>query len=170
MEGFGETVDLEPLNAFLPTRQTYCIVQSAWALYQHPPGNLPGLLSGSNAVNCSLRWPFPRHLGERQQAVGQTIDAGNFDVGGEGVAFHNPGPVVHSNPGYRTDADISLMPDGLGGNAVGPTVAGEWMNYTLMVPAAGQYVLSARVACAGLGAKFHALFRSNGLHQHPGHS
>ena len=84
-----------------------------------------------------------------------TIQAENFDEGGSGVAYHD---TSSSNAGgqYRaTDVDIEDTSDSGGGHDVGWVAAGEWLNYTVNVSAAGAYDLDVRVASAGGGGTFH---------------
>src|SRR5665213_3238968 len=67
--------------------------------------------------------------------AGQTIEAENFDLGGEGVAFH----VAHadatpSNNIYRADAAVEVAAGDSNGPTTGDHVAnlatGDWLQYT----------------------------------------
>ncbi len=81
-----------------------------------------------------------------------TIEAENFDLGGEGVAFHDTDPLNNGGE-YRTEAvDIQVASEG--SYAVGWTAAGEWLKYSVNVSQAGPYTLSARVAAAQAGGAF----------------
>jgi hypothetical protein len=84
-----------------------------------------------------------------------TIEAEQFDNGGEGVAYHD---LSAGNAGgqYRAnDVDIEATTDVNGGYDVGWISAGEWLNYTINVTTAGTYTLDARVASSGAGGTFH---------------
>ena len=84
-----------------------------------------------------------------------TLQAENFDNGGEGTAYHD---LSTSNDGglYRTTAvDITSTSDSGGGYILGWTAAGEWLNYSVNVAAAGTYDVEARVASYGTGGTFH---------------
>jgi mannose/cellobiose epimerase-like protein (N-acyl-D-glucosamine 2-epimerase family) len=84
-----------------------------------------------------------------------TIQAENFDVGRDGIAFHDA-DVVNSGGAYRaTGVDIQSTTDSGGGYNVGWTRAGEWLGYTVDVAAAGTYDFEFRVAAATVGGKFH---------------
>jgi Carbohydrate binding module (family 6)/PLD-like domain len=89
-------------------------------------------------------------------ALPGTIQAEDFDNGGSGVAFSD---TTSSNLGgaYRptTAVDIEASSDTGGGYDVGWIAAGEWMNYTVNVGAAGTYTIEARVAALGAGGTFH---------------
>ena len=86
-------------------------------------------------------------------AVPGTIQAEDFDNGGEGVAYHD---TTSGNAGgaYRsTDVDLETASEG--GYDVGWISAGEWLTYSVNVATAGNYLLEARVASLGGGGTFH---------------
>jgi hypothetical protein len=88
-------------------------------------------------------------------AIPGRIEAENFDVGDQSVAYYD---TTAGNKGgsYRTtDVDIGPSTDGDGGYYIGWTRAGEWLTYTVNVAATGTYTLSTRVANVGTGATFH---------------
>src|SRR6185369_3395502 len=64
--------------------------------------------------------------------------AANFDNGGEGVSYHD---ATNGNAGgaYRA-TDVDLEPASDGGYDVGWVTAGEWLNYTVNVATAGDYI------------------------------
>jgi len=83
-------------------------------------------------------------------AIPATIEAENFDKGGEGVAYHDN---VAGNAGgqYRTseDVDIIVSSDSAGGAyVVNNFETGEWMKYTINVPTTGNYDLALRISSA----------------------
>ncbi len=86
-----------------------------------------------------------------------TVEAENYDLGGEGVAYHDV-----DNGGladYRSD-NIGVYVDGSasGGHAVGYAQQAEWEGYTLNVTAAGAYALTAHLANPPGGGTFHLEF------------
>ncbi len=84
-----------------------------------------------------------------------TIQAEDYDIGGEGIAYHD-GDVGNNGGQYRPDAvDIEKTSDAGGGFNVGWTGAGEWLEYTLSSPFDGIFTIQTRVASAGVGGKFH---------------
>jgi hypothetical protein len=90
-------------------------------------------------------------------SVPATIEAENFDRGGEGVAYHDN---VRGNAGgqYRTgeDVDIIVSSDSAGGSyVVNNFETGEWMKYTINVPAAGNYDLALRTSSNFSTSAFH---------------
>jgi alpha-L-fucosidase len=88
-------------------------------------------------------------------AIPGTIQAENYDTGGEGVAYHD---TTSGNSGntYRTDGvDVETTTDSGGGYDVGYTEAGEWQEYTVSVATSGSYTLNARVASQSSGGTLH---------------
>jgi fibronectin type 3 domain-containing protein len=87
-------------------------------------------------------------------ANGATIQAENYDTGGEGTAYHDT-TSGNTGGGYRAD-DVDLEPtsDTGGGYNVGWTVDGEWLEYTTNTTA-GTYNIVVRGASAStvVGAK-----------------
>ena len=75
------------------------------------------------------------------------IQAENFDTGGQGVAY-NDSDAANSGGQYRTTegVDVEATTDTGGGYNVGWINAGEWLEYTVNVAAAGTYNLRLRVA------------------------
>ena len=91
-------------------------------------------------------------------SVGQTIEAENYDLGGEGVAYHDTSPINAGRAAYRPGDGVDIQTGGSNGYSVSSALAGEWMNYTLNVDIAGSYTLQAAVANNTAGGSFHAEF------------
>lgn len=77
-----------------------------------------------------------------------TFEAENFDNGGEGVAYHDN---VAGNAGnqYRTGESVDIIVSGDsagGGFVVNNFDAGEWLEYTVDIAAAGQYEIAIRAS------------------------
>lgn len=84
-----------------------------------------------------------------------TVQAENYDLGGEGLAYHDT-DAANNGGAYRGDGvDLETTTDSGGGYDVGWIRAGEWLNYTISVPTAGSYVFSPRVANVAAGGAFH---------------
>ncbi len=84
-----------------------------------------------------------------------TIQAEDFDGGGEGAAYHDTD--ASNNGGqYRAGAvDIENCSDSGGGYDIGWTSAGEWLEYTINAVVDGQYTLQIRTASSGNAGNFH---------------
>lgn len=89
-------------------------------------------------------------------AVPGTIQAENFDYGGEGVAFHDTTP-ANEGGALRTAAgegvDVEATADTGGGHNVGWTNNGEWLEYTFTSAATARYDLKVRVASPSTAGK-----------------
>jgi Carbohydrate binding module (family 6)/Ricin-type beta-trefoil lectin domain/Abnormal spindle-like microcephaly-assoc'd, ASPM-SPD-2-Hydin len=109
--------------------------------------SLPVALSGSGAA-AGTEAPF----GGTAAAVPGTVQAVNYDTGGQGVAYN----VTSTNgtaDGYRSDGvDLETTSDTVdtgpagGTDDLGWTAAGQWFKYTVNVATAGTYTLSLRLA------------------------
>jgi len=92
-------------------------------------------------------------------AVPAVIEAEDFDLGGESVAYHDT-DAGNAGAGYRTDesVDIETCTDVGGGYNVGWLRETEWLEYTIDVPAAGEYPIDVRVASLAAGGSFRIEF------------
>jgi uncharacterized protein YjdB len=90
-------------------------------------------------------------------AVPGTIEAENFDNGGEGVAFHD-NDAVNSGGQGRTNLGVDTENCSEGGLNIGWTNTGEWYEYTVNVAAAGNYNIDVRTASIFAGGTFHIEF------------
>jgi endoglucanase Acf2 len=84
------------------------------------------------------------------------IEAEEFDLGGEGVAYHDSDPQNVGVP-FRPNegVDIEGCGDVGSGYDVGWIKAGEWMEYTINVTETGYYDFSARTASVPGGGAYH---------------
>ncbi len=90
-------------------------------------------------------------------ATGTTkVEAENYDLGGEGVAYHDI--ANGGDTAYRTD-NIGVEAGSVSnGYYVTYTANGEWDGYTLSVASAGTYTLTAAVSSPNGGGTFHLEF------------
>lgn len=96
-------------------------------------------------------------------STSMTVQFENYDSGADGVAYHD---TTAGNTGgvYRTDnVDIQATTDAGGGYDVAWVKAGEWLDYTVTIPAAGTYTFDVRVASLQAGGTFH--IEVNGVNQ-----
>ena len=98
--------------------------------------------------------PTP-YLGHPFNIATDTIEAENFDNGGEGVSYHDTTPQNIGGAYRNTAVDISADATASNGYSVGWTAPGEWLDYTISVPATGAYTLQSRVANYLQGGTFH---------------
>ena len=79
-------------------------------------------------------------------AVPGTIQAENYDTGGQGVGY-SVSSVNGTGNSYRSDGiDLETTTDTGGGYNVGWTAAGQWFRYTVNVATAGTYTVTFRLA------------------------
>jgi hypothetical protein len=115
--------------------------------------------NGSTGLTGNFNWIAVRFTGSTPYsgspiALPGKIEAENYDRGGEGVAYHDT--TAGNNTGlYRSDdVDLQTASDAGGGYKVKTAVAGEWLNYTVKVAAAGTYAIDVRVSSSGGGGRF----------------
>lgn len=86
-----------------------------------------------------------------------TIQAEDFDTGGEGLTFHDTD--AENVPGaYRTDTGVDIEARDDGGFQVTDVVSGEWLEYTVDVQEAGRYEITAYIASVDGGGRFEFVF------------
>lgn len=91
-----------------------------------------------------LAIPYP---GPDPAPVPGTIEAENYNQGGEGTGYHDTSG-GNSGGAYRAeDVDIESCTEG--GYNVGWTAAGEWLKFDLRAASAGSYRIRARIASTG---------------------
>ena len=113
---------------------------------QGEDGSAAGVAPAPTAIATPGTGQIP--LGGQPRPIPGVVEAEFYDIGGEGVAYHDTTP---GNTGgeYRSD-DVDLeYKDGANLN-VGWGADGEWIEYTMDV-AKGEYVIDARLACADSG-------------------
>lgn len=81
-----------------------------------------------------------------------TLQAENYDVGGNGFTYNDTDPAANQGKSYRTTEGVDIQEsEEAGGYQVGWLSAGEWMEYTVKVAESGDYDLSAYVAAMEAG-------------------
>jgi hypothetical protein len=114
-----------------------------------------GTVADFNWINFISAAPASTPYTGTPAALPGTIEAENYDKGGEGLAYHDT-TKGNSTGAYRSDdVDIRATTDTGGGYNVKSVRAGEWLAYTVTVGAAGTYSLDLRVASSGGGGTVH---------------
>ncbi|HEU4520947.1 MAG TPA: Ig-like domain-containing protein, partial [Thermoanaerobaculia bacterium] len=87
-------------------------------------------------------------------AVPGTFQAEDFDLGGEGLAYHD---AVPANQGglYRTTEDVDIISPYAGGHVVNNFQTGEWMEYSIEVSQAGTFRIDVLASSMFNGTQFH---------------
>jgi hypothetical protein len=86
-----------------------------------------------------------------------TIQAEDFDAGGQGVAFHDTDAANQGRSPHRKDTGVDVQDAAAakGARFVGFFRTGEWLEYTVTITKAGKYDIGARVASLRAGGQFH---------------
>jgi LmbE family N-acetylglucosaminyl deacetylase/PKD repeat protein len=88
-------------------------------------------------------WPVPGR-----------IEAENYDLGGQNVAYYDTTP-GNAGGAYRTDdVDIRATTDVGGGYLIKQIAVGEWLKYTVNIAQAGKYNISVRAATGGISGYY----------------
>ena len=111
----------------------------------HP--NSAGLQVMANNINLSLFGPAAEGpFGGTPAAVPGTVQAENYDTGGQGVAY-SANSVNGTANSYRSDGiDLETTSDTGGGYDLGWTSGAQWFKYTVNVATAGAYTVTFRYA------------------------
>ncbi len=105
--------------------------------------NTPVSASATPTASGSDGTPY----GGTPWAIPGTVQAENYNVGGNNVAYGNTGSTTNQGGQYRTDGvGIEVTSDTGGGYDVGWIQAGEWLKYTVNVTTAGSYSANFRVS------------------------
>jgi beta-glucanase (GH16 family) len=87
-------------------------------------------------------------------ALPGTVQAVNYDNGGEGVGYHDVDAVNHGGV-LRREEGVDIESSVGGGADVGWTAPAEWLRYTVDAQRTGSYQVTAKVASNGAGGTFH---------------
>ncbi|HJQ69171.1 MAG TPA: carbohydrate-binding protein [Blastocatellia bacterium] len=105
----------------------------------------------------SLGPPAPQFpFTDTPKVVVGKIESEDFDRGGEEVAFHDIDEMNKGGQYRASGVDITACSEG--GFEVSDVFAEEWLEYTIDVASAGNYVIEARAASNGPGGTFHVEF------------
>jgi hypothetical protein len=115
--------------------------------------------NGTAGLTGNFNWLTVRYIGSTPYtgtpiALPGKVQAENYDKGGEGIAYHDTTPGNNTGLYRSDDVDLQTTSDTGGGFKVKTAVAGEWLNYSVQVPAAGTYAIDVRVASSGAGGVF----------------
>ena len=83
-----------------------------------------------------------------------TIQAEDFDKGGEGLTFHDSDSDNQGDSNYRLDSEGVDLVKGNGGTVIGYTAANEWLEYSVNVQEAGEYQCEAVVSSGTTNSGF----------------
>ncbi|MEW1864953.1 discoidin domain-containing protein, partial [Streptomyces sp. NPDC088194] len=131
-----------PTGSATITGNTVSGLHTGATAYINNSSGFTATLSGNNWEPSAPEGPF----GGTAAAVPGTVQAENYDTGGEGVAYHVTS--VNGNAdNYRADGvNLETTSDTGGGYDLGWSDSGQWFRYTVDVATAGTYTVGLRVA------------------------
>ena len=101
---------------------------------------------GWNIRQLTFAAPSGAPFGGTAAAVPGTVQAANYDTGGQGTAY-SVASVNGTGNSYRPDGvDLEATSDTGGGDDLGWTAPGQWFNYTINAAAARSYTVTLRLA------------------------
>jgi chitinase len=107
-------------------------------------GQFTGAFTGAGGGSSPP--PAEGPYGGTAAAIPGTVQAANYDTGGQGVAY-NVTSVNGTANSYRSDGvDLEACTDTGCGYDIGWTAAGQWFKYTVNVATAATYTISLRLA------------------------
>jgi alpha-L-fucosidase 2 len=116
--------------------------------------NIYLVYSGGFNINWLSFEPVSTPYGGTPWPIPGTIQAENYDLGGEGIAYHDDDS-TNDGGQYRLTEGVDVETCSEGGYDIGYINAGEWENYTVNVDTAGKYILQVRVASPNSGESLH---------------
>jgi glucose/arabinose dehydrogenase/PKD repeat protein len=131
------------------------LVGSTTYYYRVRATNGAGDSAASNEAFTTTADAAQSPFGGTAWPIANPIQFENFDVGGPGVAYLDATPGNEGGAYRNENVDIEVTGDAGGGYNVGWASAGEWLEYTIDVPAAGTYRLDTRLASPISGGRFH---------------
>jgi hypothetical protein len=109
-------------------------------------GQFTSAFTGAGGGGGTPPPPAEGPYGGTAAAIPGTVQAANYDTGGQGVAY-NVTSVNGTANSYRSDGvDLEACTDTGCGDDLGWTAAGQWFKYTVKVATAGTYTVSVRLA------------------------
>jgi len=88
-----------------------------------------------------------------------TVQSENYDIGGEGLTYHDVDEVNQGNT-YRTKDGVDIFQYATGKYCVGNVVIDEWLEYTINVPTTATYTITANVGTTSAGGQFTLKFKN----------
>jgi len=116
--------------------------------------NLSGDSVSTAPAKVTLKVSEPIPFGGTPIKLPATIQAENFDNGGQKIAYFDTDTTNLGGVYRQTPVDVTTSTDGAG-YSVGYIRAGEWLTYTVIAPKAGDYAVNLRIANGGLGGTYH---------------
>jgi chitinase len=109
-------------------------------------GQFTSAFTGAGGGGGTPPPPTEGPYGGTAAAIPGTVQAANYDTGGQGLAYNVTSTNGTANS-YRSDGvDLEACTDSGCGDDIGWTAAGQWFKYTVKVATGGTYTVSVRLA------------------------
>ncbi|WP_433892856.1 discoidin domain-containing protein [Streptomyces sp. CA-111067] len=132
-----------PTGSAAITGNTVTGLKAGATAYANNSSGFAATLSGNSWEGTV---PVEAPFGGTPAAVPGTVQAENYDTGGQGLAY-NISSVNGNANGYRADGvNLETTSDTGGGYDLGWSTGGQWFRYTVNAASAGTYTVSLRVA------------------------
>jgi len=115
-----------------------------------------GLSLPSGVVSATPNMPTESPFGGAPWPIPGTIAACDYDLGGEGIAYHDTS-LTNRGGYYRLDETVGVedTEDTVGLYDVAYTTDGEWLKYTVDAATSGTYTVGLRIATTEAGGLCH---------------
>ena len=120
------------------------VVDQLFLVFKGSADSTMGILEWSFADEVKPEIPQAPFGGIAAKIPGK-IEAENYDEGGARKAYYDNEKENQGDAKFREDEGVDIVLGG-SGKALGYTVAGEWIEYTVNVPTAGIYQLTLNIA------------------------
>lgn len=153
-----------PNLTIVPPTKTPIPSQTSISLTPQPPPHtttptITAVLTQANpvlATPTSSLSPIQMPYNGKAWIIPGTIQAEDFDNGGEGVAYYDTTSSNEGNQYRKNEAvDIETTLDSGGGHNIGWVKASEWYEYTVNVTTSGSYSLNLRLSNTAGGGSLH---------------
>ncbi len=142
------TTTIDHVNVYANDMLVGTMTEAPYTLVWHPAVKgtyaLTAIATDAEGRESKLAKSAVKVIGHRMPykgviALPGTIEAENFDQGGEGLSFHDTDTKNEGDATYRTDNEgLDLVKAG-SGTAIGYTANGEWTEYSVNVTEPGKY-------------------------------
>lgn len=150
---YSRIAALEPVaNSFVDS----CTVPDSYHYYHITAHYIQETRTMSNPLRIHVKSHVPGIRGcfhGEPIPVPGTVEAEDFDKGGEGLAYHDMDSRNIAGA-YRPGEGVDIYDRKGTGYHIGNALPGEWYEYTLDVRQGGDYLVDAHLACVEAGGKF----------------
>lgn len=128
------------------------VVNELFLVFKGSKDSTMGILEWSFSGASAPIIPQAPYKGVAASIPGK-IEMEHYDEGGSGKAYSDEEAENQGDASFRVDEGVDIVSIGTG-MAVGYTIAGEWLEYTVDVKVAGEQTLTARVSSGSENSSF----------------